>query len=107
LLRRTDKTSMDLLAIPAFVVLILFEYNGWTYLSKILDSKISNFLGSLSLGMYLNQNLIIGYYIRTFRGTLYFVDSLCFIAFLSMFSFFIFNIKKILIQTLRYIRKVK
>ena len=92
---RTEKNSTDLLALPIFAILILIEYNGWSWLSRLFNHKAFGFLGNLSLSMYVNQSLIMGGFFRWGRKTNFLWDSIIVIVMVTMLAFVIYIIKKV------------
>lgn len=91
-----EKNSNNLLVLFAFPILIAIEYNGNSYLSKIVNSKVSGFLGDLSLTMYLNQVLIIGMFVRLNNRTSYLYDSIKFLVIVNVFGIVVYCIKNAL-----------
>lgn len=52
------KTSKDFLMLPIFFVLILSVFLKASYLSDVLDNRVSQFLGSISYAIFLNHTVI-------------------------------------------------
>lgn len=82
-----EKNSGNFLVLLAFPILIVIEYNGLSYLSKLLNRKIFGFLGKSCMSIYVNQVFIIGIFQRYFaRHKGFFQDGILFLLLITIFG---------------------
>ena len=81
-----EKNSDNLLLLFAFSVLIIIEWNEFSYLAKFLNMKVFGLFGNSSLIIYLNQVWYIGIFSRYNIRHDYWLDAGWFIVSLTMFA---------------------
>lgn len=100
--RRDTKDFIMIVMMAAFIILIM---QNNSYLSKLLNNKISVFLGSISYGLYLNQRFFIVLISTLWPARTYWLMASIFLLVNIVFSIFTFNLCSFIIKRINQMKR--